>query len=65
MLGVKLKNHESLDSALKRFKKKCEKSGIMLEMRKREAYEKPSERRKRKLHAAQKAREKEVKNSQT
>ncbi|MBI5416635.1 30S ribosomal protein S21 [Candidatus Poribacteria bacterium] len=61
MLGVKIKNHESLDSALKRFKKKCEKSGLMFEMRKRECYEKPSDRRKRKAYAAQKAREKEVK----
>ena len=62
MLGVKIKEDETLDSALKRFKKKCEKSGLMVEMRKRECYEKPSDRRKRKAHAAQKAREKEMKN---
>ena len=61
MLGVKIRDEESLDSALKRFKKKCEKSGIMLEVRKRECYEKPSDRKKRKAHAAQKAREKETK----
>ncbi|MBI5208103.1 MAG: 30S ribosomal protein S21 [Candidatus Firestonebacteria bacterium] len=65
MLAVKIKNDESLDSALKRFKKKCEKSGIMFEMRKRESYEKPSDRKKRKAYAAQKAREKDTKNQET
>ena len=54
MVGVFVKEDESLDSALKRFKKKCEKSGVLVEMKKRERYEKPSVRRKRKAYAAKK-----------
>ena len=38
MLGVKIKDNESLESALRRFKKKCEKSGILIEIKKREVY---------------------------
>jgi small subunit ribosomal protein S21 len=54
MLGVKVKENESFESALRRFKKQCEKAGILSEMRKREHYEKPSVRRKRKAIAARK-----------
>lgn len=54
MLGVKVKDNESFESALRRFKKQCEKAGILSEMRKREHYEKPSVRRKRKALAARK-----------
>jgi small subunit ribosomal protein S21 len=54
MLGVKVKENESFESALRRFKKQCEKAGILSEMRKREHYEKPSVRRKRKALAARK-----------
>ncbi len=54
MLGVKVKENESFESALRRFKKQCEKSGILSEMRKREHYEKPSIRKKRKALAARK-----------
>ena len=54
MPGVKLKENESFESALKRFKKQCEKAGLMYELRKREHYEKPSVRRKRKALAARK-----------
>jgi small subunit ribosomal protein S21 len=43
---------ESVDRALKRFKRMCERSGILAEVRSRRHYEKPSERRKRKLTAA-------------
>jgi small subunit ribosomal protein S21 len=43
---------ESVDRALKRFKRMCERSGILAEARNRRHYEKPSERRKRKLTAA-------------
>jgi small subunit ribosomal protein S21 len=52
--GVKIKENESFESALKRFKKICEKAGIMYELRKREHYEKPSVRRKKKSIAARK-----------
>jgi small subunit ribosomal protein S21 len=45
---------ESFENALKRFKKQCEKSGLMSELRKRQHYEKPSVKRKRKALAARK-----------
>jgi len=54
MSEVKLKDNESLDSALRRFKRNCAKSGIMGEIRKREHYDKPSVKRKKKLEAARK-----------
>lgn len=54
MPGIKLKENESLEIALKRFKKQCEKAGVLSEIRKREHYEKPSVKRKRKLLAAKK-----------
>jgi len=43
---------ESFDRALKRFKKKCEKAGILSDLRKHRHFEKPSEKRKRKMNAA-------------
>jgi len=52
--GIKLKENESFEIALKRFKKQCEKAGLMYELRKREHYEKPSVRRKKKAMAARK-----------
>ena len=52
--GVKIKENESFETALKRFKKTCEKAGIMYELRRREHYEKPSVRRKKKGLAARK-----------
>jgi small subunit ribosomal protein S21 len=52
--GIKLKENESFESALKRFKKQCEKAGLMYELRRREYYEKPSVRRKKKAIAARK-----------
>ncbi|OGP59403.1 MAG: 30S ribosomal protein S21, partial [Deltaproteobacteria bacterium RBG_13_52_11b] len=45
---------ESFENALKRFKKQCEKTGILSEVRKREHFEKPSLKRKRKALAAKK-----------
>jgi small subunit ribosomal protein S21 len=54
MPGIKVKENESFESAMRRFKKQCEKSGILSEIRKREHYEKPSLRRKRKQIAARK-----------
>ncbi len=54
MTGVRIKENESFESALKRFKKQCEKAGILSEIKKREHYEKPSVRRKKKALAARK-----------
>lgn len=52
--GVRLKDGESFESILRRFKKQCEKAGILSEIRKREHYEKPSIRQKKKSFAARK-----------
>ncbi len=54
MPGLRVKDTESYDSALRRFKKQCEKAGILSEVRRREFYEKPSVRRKKKSLAARK-----------
>lgn len=54
MSEIHIKENESLDSALKRFKRSCAKSGIISEIRKREHYEKPSVKRKKKSEAARK-----------
>jgi small subunit ribosomal protein S21 len=51
---VRLGENESIDSALRRFKKKIQKAGILSEVKRRERYEKPSLRRKRKAEAARK-----------
>jgi small subunit ribosomal protein S21 len=51
---VRLGEDESIDSALRRFKKKIQKAGILSEVKRRERYEKPSLRRKRKAEAARK-----------
>ena len=54
MAEIRIKDNESLDSALRRFKKQCARAGVIAEVRKREAYEKPSVRRKKKSEAARK-----------
>ena len=54
MTGVRVKEGESFENAMKRFKKACEKAGILSEIRKREHYEKPSVKRKKKALAAKK-----------
>ena len=54
MSEVHVKEKESLDSALRRWKKSCARSGVLAEVRKREHYEKPSVRRKKKSEAARK-----------
>lgn len=46
----------NLEDAIKRFKRQCARNGIIQEIKKREAYEKPSEKRKRKAEAARKRR---------
>lgn len=55
MAQVKVGKDESLDRALRRFKKSCQKSGVMSELRKRSHYDKPSVKRKKKADAARKA----------
>ncbi len=52
MPSVKLKENEPFDVALRRFKRSCEKAGILAEVRRREFYEKPTSVRKRKQAAA-------------
>ncbi|MCL1830897.1 MAG: 30S ribosomal protein S21 [Oscillospiraceae bacterium] len=54
MSEVRLKDNETLDSALRRFKRQCARAGVLAEVRKREAYEKPSVKRKKKSEAARK-----------
>lgn len=54
MPGIKVREGESFEAAMRRFKKQCEKSGILAELRKREHYEKPSERKKKKMAQARK-----------
>lgn len=52
MSEIKVGENESLDSALKRFKRQCARSGVLSEYRKREHYEKPSVKRKKKSEAS-------------
>lgn len=54
MSDIKVRKNESLESALRRFKKETAKAGIMAEMRKRKHYDKPSVARKKKSEAARK-----------
>ena len=55
MSEIKVGENESFENALKRFKRQCARSGVLAEVRKREHYEKPSVRRKKKSEAARKA----------
>lgn len=52
MSEIKVGENESLESALKRFKRQCARSGVLTEYRKREHYEKPSVKKKKKSEAA-------------
>ena len=54
MAEIRIKENESLDSALRRFKRSCAKSGVLAEVRKREHYKQPSVKRKKKSEAARK-----------
>lgn len=54
MSVVKVRENESLDSAIKRFKRQCTKEGIIGDIKRKEAYEKPSVKRKKKAEAARK-----------
>ena len=54
MSEIKVRENESLEQALSRFKRKCANAGVLAEVRKREHYEKPSVKRKKKSEAARK-----------
>lgn len=54
MSEIKVGENESLESALRRFKKKCARAGVLAEVRKREHYESPSVKRRKKSEAARK-----------
>ena len=56
MSEVRVGENETLESALKRFKRKCARSGDLAEVRKREHYEKPSVKRRKKQEAARRKR---------
>lgn len=58
MAEIKVKDNETFDNALKRFKRQCAKSGVLAEVRKREHYVKPSVKRKKKSEAARKRKNK-------
>ncbi|HEB59480.1 MAG TPA: 30S ribosomal protein S21 [Gammaproteobacteria bacterium] len=60
MPSVRVKENEPFDVALRRFKRSCEKAGVLSEARRREFYEKPTAVRKRKLAAAVKRHQKKI-----
>ncbi len=60
MPQVKLKEDEPVDVAIRRFKRSCEKAGVLADVRKREFYEKPTQERKRKKAAAVKRYQKKL-----
>ncbi len=64
MPSVKVRENEPFDVALRRFKRTCEKAGILAEVHKREYYEKPTQERKRKRAAAIKRWQKKLSRTQ-
>jgi len=60
MPAVRVKENEPFEVALRRFKRSCEKAGVLSEVRRREFYEKPTQERKRKKAAAVKRHAKKV-----
>ncbi|MDX2456139.1 MAG: 30S ribosomal protein S21 [Gammaproteobacteria bacterium] len=60
MPNVRVKDNEPFEIAIRRFKRACEKAGILAEVRRREFYEKPAQERKRKMAAAIKRAQKKV-----
>ena len=52
MPGILIRDNEPFERALKRFKKTCEKSGLISDIKKNQRFEKPSDRRKRKIAAS-------------
>ncbi|MAP11474.1 MAG: 30S ribosomal protein S21 [Gammaproteobacteria bacterium] len=64
MPTVRVKENESFDIAMRRFKRSCEKAGVLTEIRRREFYEKPTSVRKRKAAAAVKRHLKKISREQ-
>ncbi|TVP55181.1 MAG: 30S ribosomal protein S21 [Halomonadaceae bacterium] len=64
MPAVKVRENEPFDVALRRFKRSCEKAGVLSEVRRREHYEKPTSVRKRKAAAAVKRHQKKLQREQ-
>lgn len=64
MPNIRVKENEPFDVALRRFKRSCEKAGILTELRRREYYEKPTQERKRKKAAATKRHAKKLQREQ-
>jgi small subunit ribosomal protein S21 len=62
MTGVRVRDEESFERALKRFNKSCEKAGILSDIKKHQYFEKPSDRRKRKLNQAKRRNRKKSRN---
>jgi small subunit ribosomal protein S21 len=60
MPSVRVRDNESFEVALRRFKRTCEKAGVLTDVRKHEYFEKPSQERKRKRAAAIKRQQKRV-----
>ena len=60
MPSVRVRENESFEVALRRFKRTCEKAGVLTDVRKHEFFEKPSQERKRKRAAAIKRQQKRV-----
>lgn len=54
MPSIRVRENDSFENALKRFKKQCEKEGVLSEIKKREHYDKPSVKKKKKAIAARK-----------
>jgi len=52
MIGIKLRENESIEEALRRFKRECDRNGVIQETKRREHYESPGDRRKRKAQEA-------------
>lgn len=63
MPSIKVKDNEPLDIALRRFRRVCEKAGVITEVRKRKFYEKPTAVRKRKALLAKRRQARRVLNS--
>ncbi|GLR63026.1 MULTISPECIES: 30S ribosomal protein S21 [Marinospirillum] len=61
---IKVKDNEPFDVALRRFKRSCEKAGVLADVRRREFYEKPTAERKRKKAAAVKRHQKKLQREQ-
>ncbi|MDP2158117.1 MAG: 30S ribosomal protein S21 [Nitrospirota bacterium] len=61
MPEIRVRESDSLENALKRFKKQCEKEGVLSEVKKREHYDKPSVKKKKKAIAARKKAAKRIK----